>query len=43
MLKEAELMTNSSAEALDWMYLVYCDRFVRYNILGSNEVMESFF
>lgn len=40
-LEEAELVTNPSAGDLDWMYLVYCDRLVRYNILGSDEAMES--
>lgn len=25
------------------MYLAYCDRFVMYNTLGSNEAMESIF
>lgn len=34
-------MANPSAEDLDWMCLVYCDRLVGYNILGSNEAMES--
>lgn len=31
-------MTNHSAEVLDPMYLVYCDRLVSYNIMGPRSL-----